>query len=231
MDAWNLLMAGRTEEAIALMSDARDRSPDASEIMQLGVAYLWTRRYDAALEHFGGAIKSYPWSMDAFFGMFGVAFWCLDMPGDAVKVWESGLAANYTDADRIHLPLLLHAAAVIRPGIFSIERSEQLLENRIAASRYKRWPVPAAQFLIRQIDATAMMAACIDNRDSVTKFNRWNAAFYEGVGALQENDCRRFRAAMGATASPQWKEDSDFFLSCVWTEEYFIARAVGDTSR
>src|SRR5213595_3977298 len=92
---WDLIRAGKTEEGLRLLKNAYGSKPDASHIMELGAAYLWLREYREAWEHFKKAIDTYPRSNSAFFGMAGVAKWCLNDPEEAVKQWRAGLQAEY----------------------------------------------------------------------------------------------------------------------------------------
>ena len=72
--------------------------PDASSIMELGVAYLWLKDYAAAWHHFHSANHRQPLYAANFYGMAGVAKWCMNEPNDAVSQWAMGIRCKYADA-------------------------------------------------------------------------------------------------------------------------------------
>jgi Tfp pilus assembly protein PilF len=94
---WNLLRRGDVEQGLAIMRENYACDPSPSHTMELGVGYLWTEKYQAAWEHFQHAMRRHPQSIAAFFGMAGVAKWCVDEPEAAIRLWESGLDAQFAD--------------------------------------------------------------------------------------------------------------------------------------
>ncbi len=97
---WTLLRAGENEQRRGLLqiqaAHARERS--GSTIRELGVAYLWLYQHQQAWEHFREAIEKFPQKGDAFYGMAGVAKWCLGKANEAVSEWRAGLDAKYARA-------------------------------------------------------------------------------------------------------------------------------------
>jgi hypothetical protein len=117
LNPWHLLRYGDAEQALALLRRVYARQSTPSHIMELGVAYLWTGDYDSARAHFNDAIRKFPRSMSSFYGMAGVAEWCMGECAAAVGDWRAGLNARFADAAGlgIRLPLLLFTASVLAP--------------------------------------------------------------------------------------------------------------------
>jgi len=120
---WPLLRAGKAEQEQGLRLVQQFYAGDpffGSAIMTLGVALLWLGRYAEAWEHFHSVIATAPRVSDSYYGMAGVAKWCLGRSDEAVSEWRDGLKAEYAGASGINVgsPLLLFFAAVREPKVF-----------------------------------------------------------------------------------------------------------------
>jgi hypothetical protein len=76
-DLWRLLHSGDEDRTLKLMQEAYAREKDASHALELGNAYLYSRKYEMAYEHFNEFNKHDPTPTDIIYGMAGVAKWCL----------------------------------------------------------------------------------------------------------------------------------------------------------
>src|SRR5690349_2826142 len=95
---WNLIRRGDQELAIGKLREAYSHNPSPSRTMELGVAFLWVEDYRSAWEHFDFANRQQPKHSAAFYGMSGVAKWCLNERREAVSQWRAGLGCAYADA-------------------------------------------------------------------------------------------------------------------------------------
>src|SRR5947209_1450522 len=140
-DPWKLLRAGRDEGALDALRDAFTREETPSHITELGIAHLWVRDYTTASAHFGGVISKYPKHAAIFYGMAGVAQWCLNDRRTAVAQWRAGLHCDFADgAGGITIPLLLFFASVVAPKACSRAEAEDLLIERANDPRVRVWP-------------------------------------------------------------------------------------------
>jgi len=212
------------------MREGYAHAPDASHIMQLGVAYLWVKDYHAAWDHFQHAIQMHRHTVDLFYGMAGVAQWCMDEPDAAVKHWQSGLDAEYADgAGGIHLPLLLFIASILRPATFSRNEAEQLLKKRARDPRVKNWPGPLAKFVLTLLSEEALEEMSKEKAGrEISPSRKWLIEFYKNVLELGRGNLKpeRFKKQMERivdTTQPEWLDEGNF-LRLLWNEEFFIGR-------
>lgn len=204
--------------------------PSPSHIMELGIGYLWTGKYEAAWEHFQHAIKTSSLSISSFYGMAGVAKWCMDEPVVATEQWVAGLASGYADGGvGTHIPLLLLCASILRPGIYLRREAEQILAPKIEDARVKYWPGPLAMFVLNLIDESVLEERSVQGKDRKTPPSaKWLIAFYKRVLELERGrlNLQEFKGAMqrmADTSDPEWSDERTF-LYLLWNEEFFIAR-------
>jgi lipoprotein NlpI len=225
---WDLLRSGEVELGLQEMRDAYLLKPDASQTMRLGVAYLWVESYEAAWAHFKHAIDTYPRTMSSFYGMAGVAKWCLDEPDEAINQWRAGLVAQYTDTAGLglKLPLLLFFVSVVKPEQASRAEVMKLLEERAGDARAKYWPGPLVKFILGQIDESETRAQCNGRSESETSGHLWLADFYQGIRELEHGKVAKYQESMKRIIDMSLQEwlDEKFFLGRMWSEEYFLAR-------
>src|SRR3990172_9873043 len=98
LNSWDVMRTGATDQALRQLKEDFAEEPNASCIMELGVAYLWLGNYRSAWEHFYDVTLQFPNSISIFYSMAGVAKWCLSEPEEAVKQWRDGLRADFADA-------------------------------------------------------------------------------------------------------------------------------------
>jgi hypothetical protein len=201
---------------------------NGSRTMQLGIAYLWLRKYDAAFEHFNKAIHIRLIAGDVFFGMAGVAKWCLGKPNDAVSLWSDGLSVRYARSNglAIRMPLLLFYASVVRPGIYKTESAQNLLEEKLLDRRINVWPGPIAKRILGRIDRDELRIQVRAEQDGIICNRLWLAEFYELLIQFQKIEGQTRRDSLRDwcdISKPEWSNEK-VFLNRVWCEEYFLAR-------
>lgn len=230
LDPWDHLRGGDIELGLASIREAHAHDRSASRIMELGVAYLWAGQYAAAWEHFQDAMLTYHQSMARFYGMAGVAQWCLNQPRTALEWWRIGMGADYADgAGGGRLPLLLYAASVLRPETSSRKEAEHLLRAKAEDPRVANWPGPLGKFVLGKINARTLEELSVDTKDGVIRPEyKWLISFYRGVADLdlkhlERADFGTLTRGMADTSRPEWSKRRDF-LHLVWHEEFFIAR-------
>jgi hypothetical protein len=230
-DHWDRLRSGRpkqVKQALRQLEQEHAQEPHASNIMELGVAYMWVRSYDAASKHFRLAIDRHPTSVTDFHGMAGAAKWCLGEFDEAVRQWVAGLKADFADTAGlgVQLPLLLFTASVLKPETFERIAAETILAERAEDPRITEWPGPVASWLLTQISDSEFRNRCTGDDEPDTLDRHWLAEFYRGVLLYGEGKSSDFKATMRKltdTARPQWSDET-FFLARMWSEEFFLAR-------
>jgi len=146
---WDHLRQGTPEVGLRIIRERYLLDPNASHIMEMGIAYIWAGHYELAEQNFQQAINTHPTPGNVFYGMPGAAMWCLDDPGAAVRHWHEGLNAPYAVGGvGIHLPLLLFLASTLRPRVYVKEDAEGILRERVKNPRAKSWPGPLAKFVL-----------------------------------------------------------------------------------
>ncbi len=222
------MRAGATDEAMRHLKDAYAREPSASEMMELGVAYLWIEDYRAASHHFLTAIQEQPVVGDTFYAMAGAAAWCMRKPREAIARWTDGLSCAYTDwAGGVTLPLLLFFASVVRNGVFSQREAKEILSRRLSSPLAETWPAGLAEFVLGRINLIEARRKyeCLSEGDEPVC--EWWTQFYVGVLAFGHGNLPQYVERMRATAETC---DDDFdsskgqFLGKLWHAEFFIAR-------
>lgn len=230
---WKHLRYGNADEGIKILRDAHSHALLPTHIMELGVAYLWIGDYHAASEHFQQAIKREPLLHTAYYAMAGVAFWCIEQPGAAVRIWHAGLGAHFSEgAGGIQLPLLMLAASILRPGSFSKEEAATIVKERIEdpvrKSWLKNWPGRLAEFALGLTDKAGVTQQSRSKREDETRYRQWQADFYVNVieygrGNIAEMELKEAMQRISDISRPEWSEERGF-LSLLWSKEFFIAR-------
>jgi hypothetical protein len=227
-NAWQIIRAGATDDGVHQLRAEYLERPDASRAIELGAALLWVRNYQAAWEVFHEARRHERWTNSTYFGMAGVAKWCLNDEGEAIEEWRAGLEAQYSDsAGGVTLPLLLFVASIVNPALFPQGEAKKLLTAKANDRRVVNWPGPIAEFLLGRIDNSGLRKKCVGMDDSDTVVRHWRANFYQGVLEYAGGNATRFKELMRETAMTS---DDDFdssnklFLVKLWHEEFFIAR-------
>ena len=234
MSTWDLLRNESLERGLSQLREAYARKPNASHIMELGVAYLWAGDFRTAANHFQQALKNHPHTTSGFYGMAGVARWCLDEPNVAVEQWHTGLGAQYADTAGagIHLPLLLYVASVLKPEVFFREKAEQILATKVEDPRVNSWPGPLAQLVLGMVNDTTLAEHCIGNtgrnQRGFLPHRKRLVEFYKAItefsrGKMDLSGLKEVMRRTADTTQAEWTNENAF-LSLLWSEEFFIAR-------
>lgn len=229
-DPWHMLRFGDKKQGLALIRENHEREQTPSHIMELGNAYLWIADYEAAKDHFSKAIRKFPLSMSSFYEMLGVARWCLAEYGGAVNDWSKGLRAQYADCAGlgISLPLLLFAASILRPSAFPKKEAEESLTRKIADPRSRHWPGTLAGFVLGGTSFEEAIDLTASTKEFDRKHREWKVEFYKSVLEFETHRVSRdqLSRSMGMatdTTHPLFS-DQHYFLSLMWSAEFFIAR-------
>jgi hypothetical protein len=230
LDPWQLLRHGNAERGLALVREACEREQTPSHIMELGIAYLWTGDYYSAHIHLSNAIQMFPLSMSGFYGVDGIAKWCMGECSAAVDDWRTGMNAQYTDAAGlgVRLPLLLFVASILYPEVFPRKKAEQILAQKTEDARADHWPGTLAKFVLGLESAEGATEPRSVMKESDKKHREWLIRFYGhllhfGTGNLTSTQLAELmRTATDALQQPF--SDQDTFLSLMWSGEFFIAR-------
>jgi len=236
---WPLLRAGKAEQeqGLELCRQAYARDQSASYIMQLGIAYLWLKQYAQAWEFFSSIIaqkapRGTSNKSDSFYGMAGVAKWCLGERRDAIAEWVLGLKAERVRIGGAQIPLLLYFASVICPELYDHAAARKLMLEKTKDALIQSWPGPIVQWILGQITGGELLRHCQGRHERDLRHNLWEAEFYRSLMRFERSKISDFREAMCKLTDlqqPEW-QDEDAFLSRIWSEEYFLARheAVGE---
>jgi lipoprotein NlpI len=234
--SWEMMQAGDTEGALRCMQDEFAKAwnpeysmPSLSEVMELGVGYLWIDDFEAAFDHFNFVNQRYPRHAHCTYDMAGTAMWCMGNRIAAVDQWQRGLDVDYADLGYgFSPPLLLFFASIVEPNLFSRAEAETLLAKRLDDPRANRWPASLAEFVIGRIDFDALRQKGIDKNDeNWTAFHHWLADFWRGVLELEHGNAVGYRELMRQTANVSWVEydrDKRAFLGKLWCPECYLAR-------
>jgi hypothetical protein len=228
VDQWSLLR-GTEEEQERGLNLAKNRyykePKNGSNIMELGVAYLWLRHYSSAYEHFYNVIQKNSIKGDVYFGMAGAAKWSLGMPKEAVSMWHAGLRANYTRTSGlgVRMPMLLFFATIVQPHLCEINQIKGLLSEVIKDVRIKNWPGPIAKMIL-----TSDPLGLSEDTEG-THNSRWLHEFYTSLLQRSQNSNPVFKQTMHRLSSISQEEwtDKDTFPRRLWNEEFFLARYEG----
>jgi hypothetical protein len=227
-DPWHQLRGGKLKAGLNQLHTNYVEDPSASSIMELGVAYLWICEYDTAWELFSKSIEEYPKSISDFYGMAGIAKWCLNDVWASIHHWIDGLGSQFADTNGLgmHLPLLLFVASVMHPGSHDTYSAVNLLRQKTKDRRVGDWPGPIAQWVLGEIGDPELRAQCVDEDIVEMHDKEWLSEFYRAVRTYDPAKRRTFNLTMrklSDTTQTVWADD-DFFLARMRSEEFFIAR-------
>jgi hypothetical protein len=197
--------------------------------MELGVAYLWTEDYEAAYRHFSEVCREFPNSISSFYGMAGVAKWCLDEFEIAATLWETGTHCRFTDTGgpSAQLSLLRYTTAILHPHIVSLSRIEQSLAEMIENGSNKPWPFPVIEYLIGRKTYGELLSSAKGKNAVQTAFNNWYAGFFIGIKEYKAGNKGAFIKSMNETAittDEDFDVNSRTFLAKLWCEVLYLAR-------
>lgn len=199
--------------------------------MQLGIAHLWLKQYAQAWEHFSTTIerkapRGTSNKRDSFYGMAGVAKWCLGERREAIAEWVLGLKAERVRASGANMPLLLFFASVVSPELYDNAAARKLMLEKTNEVIIQAWPGPIVQWILGQINGGEFLKHCQGRDKRDLRDNLWQAEFYRSLMRFERSRISNFRETMQKLTNmqqPEWQEE-DAFLSRIWKEEYFLAR-------
>lgn len=227
IDPWQLLRNGESSTSLDLLEAQHRADSDHSSTMELGVAYLWAHQYEKAYEHFHAANEASPLEMDSFYQMSGIAKWCLNDYDSAFSEWQDGTNCSFTDpGGTLSIPLLVFAAATIRPRNYSATSAKKTLSEKAANTNSEMWPRPLADFALQRINEFQLCQLCQGADEAETDYHRTLSDFYVGIKKFGERDMTGYRSKMlsvADTSLSKWSDEQCFF-SIIWSGEYFIAR-------
>ncbi|MCC6605263.1 MAG: hypothetical protein IT327_18795 [Anaerolineae bacterium] len=215
--AWNLMHAGKYDEAIKLYSRCYTESREPSYLFARGTAYLQAGNYTNALEDIDLYIAQADpkYTADIYFIYQGICYWYLNQPTVILPTWEKGLTAPYTDAaGGVELPALL---------LYGAERLHDLDYNKLALKLLRKharrklhsWPGPIVPFLLGKIDETEMHQHVQATPSEILR-SRWQcqADFYHALRGLREGDIDIFRARIKRCAeNPYGFHEAEYYLA------------------
>jgi hypothetical protein len=226
---WTLLETGKFDQGIEKILTSYPSTPTPSEIMELGVAYLWAGKFHRASVHFNEAAEKYSPSTSSFFAMAGTSNWCLNDFSGAVRLWERGLRADFQDTAGlgVKLPLLLFICSVLQPHYFDRDKATSMLADRSKDSRISTWPGPVALWLVNPRLPNDYLTSL--KTDEPLPHRDWLARFYSLIRKSNADGRTARKDFLHLTANIRLTfPDEDSFLSILWYEEFFIARRQGE---
>lgn len=192
---WNLLMAGRIQEALAHFHKEHQRKPYYRTLSQLGFGYLYAGDLSKAQEYFDEYANLETPRLEDAYCWAGVVRWLQNNPVDACKVWTAGLDCDYRDdAGGMTLPLLLHFGAVRAPTAFRLEEAEALITDRLLSPRGPVfWPGPLGQFVLNHLTEEDLRLKALAAPNPWERQGQFaQVEFYAGVVALRDRDPASF---------------------------------------
>jgi tetratricopeptide (TPR) repeat protein len=225
---WDVLRSGRTELAIQMLQNAFFEKQTSALLIELGVAYLWMKDYQAAFDHLSGQMKIIPRRIEKIFGLAGVAKWCLNKPDEAIEQWVDGLKCDYADgAGGVTIPLLLYSASILKPELYSRKNAEKYLIARAKHRKIRNWPGPIAEYILNRIDKSQLLSDLKAYNEINTLINSWRVDFYFGIldyaSGNTEKSTQFIRNATNLSFD-DFDSNRHLFLSKIWHEEFYIAR-------
>ena len=218
MSAWKLIMAGRFEEAVDLLSREIAGQPSTALHNNRGMALLHLGEFQQALSDFRAAeefsIRQVGGERDG--DLCGVALWMAGQHQEAAAVWTRGTeltlegAVTYVDrAGGVTIGNLLWFASVRLHDPARRELATQLLRTK----QSRVWPGTISSFLLGEMNESTLRAAT-----SQTPFLRerelCQAAFYIGVSVF-DSDRPRYYGSMqrAAELGAVSKLEAEYYLA------------------
>lgn len=229
-EQWDLIRKGYVEEGISLMQQTFEATPNPSTLVNLGLGYLWTERYEDVCRLFVAWMDRYRTSMEIYFALIGVAQWCLNDPIAATESWRSGLEAQHLDmAGGMESPLLLWLSAVLRQDKAAQAKALHVLEAKVKNSKAKHWPGPLGRFVLGDIDEKSLSELSKGRNGEETSLRRsWQISFYKIIWSVRTSDVSRdkflrlLRVEL-RNLNVDFSE-SDEFLQVIRNPEFYLAR-------
>ncbi len=204
MSTFDLICAGRFEEAVAACTAAMASGPQAFELQNRGLAYLKMGRHAEAIADFRRAAALEPEAMrtDAHEKRIGAAQWLGGREGEAVATWRSVVEdlvhGRYSHSDAgggIQAGLLLWFGAS-RLGLGpDMDHATEWLRRRARRSRLTLWPLSLARFVLDEVTEEQVRLEAAAS-GSLAPRRVCQAAFYAAVAARRQGDAARAGALL-----------------------------------
>lgn len=230
LEHWKDILGPCPSRGVSYLKEECERDYSHTNIRELGLAYLWLRRFDEAVEHFERAIEAHVnFSSSSLFTFRGVAEWGMNRGPKAVSSWREALGAMYGDSGGANAQpaLLLFFAAVVAPGLVPANEVRALLSKKAADTRGRAsWPAPIAAYVIGETDEMDVCPSSTPRSAALTRSQHWQVKFYRGLLAKQRGQVSTFDMVMrGAVDEVVDARNSLIdFIDYIWHEEFFLAR-------
>ncbi len=236
---WDLVQAGRYEEAIVRLREEYGRDPSNATLNNIGTAYLCAGDPEKAKAAFDEVLKDNPEREAYHWDLAGITRWLTNDFRGAVDVWLSSLSSPYQDASGgVGTALLLYyaglresvvydlskakpllkkrlqAAGLPEAAVYDLSKAKALLKKRLQSAWAKNWPGPLGKFVLGEIDENQVRELARFTHPSVTARQMAQVEFYQGLMALQRGEEGTFLTQMTRCVTSQHAE---------WIPERFLA--------
>lgn len=206
-DAFDLLCAGRFEEAIAQYTQALRTGPSPLVLANRALAHLRRGDFTSALRDYQAADDLDPPHLrgDAYPKRIGAVLWLMGRQQDAIEHWAhvvSRLTRReyvFTDgAAGVQAGALLWFSAVRLNDSVRASRALEFIATRNGPTK-DAWPKPLARYLLGEVDAHGLMALA-GSGESLAGRRLCQSCFYAGV-AVRSADEQRASALFSEAVS------------------------------
>jgi len=237
---WDYVRSGGKQKGLDLLRSAIEVEPSTKHIFWLGIAYLWHREYKTASEYFQTVIAANPATPSEFYGMSGVAKWCLGDLEEAERSWTAGLEIPRTqrveDGRGIRLPMIMLASSILKPEDQRKLRATSALKDNLGSQISENLLAFIAENMLydkqtMHCSNSPTVAAEMDEQQKI-----WLCDFYKAIveydrSAEADPDQHKRSEwklmktlnALAVVSKPEWRESAKF-ASLMSLEEFFIAR-------
>jgi tetratricopeptide (TPR) repeat protein len=203
---WDILVAGRSSEAVEIFKREFENSPDAPTACNLGIALLDCERYEEARSAFRCAADIEAGdgtSAESTFLALGTAEWLLGDEVAAIETWKRSLGTAYGDAaGGVEGPAFLWYGAV-RTGNEKLRNQAVRLmrgfwNRKIKENAVDWWPGPRAfaGFLLGEVDDHTFVDLWKCDNEILEQRRLCKVHFWAGVKSEDRDTAREhFRRA------------------------------------
>ena len=189
MDDWQLLLDGRSEEALLAFKAAALRHPSTGTLNNLGLALLDLGRFKEAVEVFMRAraheMKAQTTSETTLVNL-GISHWCDSDRSAALRDWELSLNTIYADeAGGVQGPAMLWFGATEVGDMSQTELALKVLKKlwkpRVLSSHSWPGPVAIAGFLLGEVKEEKFIQGWSDANPMLEVRRRCKVHFWAGA--------------------------------------------------
>jgi hypothetical protein len=199
-DAWNMLFAGKCDEAIDAIEIAySSRFRGSIPIIEACLFAKDFQRATSAVVSLLADERKRRSPSETAFALAGTLYWLQHLYSEGVLHWTTGLASGYGRPGGLGIPLLLWYVVKRRPALVDAsfvlsklaERRKGKWTSNEDQDKWDRlWPVPAARFALGEIGVSDLLALAAEEGVPIPVQARQQAEahFYAGVGLLTSSD-------------------------------------------